>query len=525
MKPWAGRGIVLAVGACGILLASLLTASAQTVVLSNVRVSAPSPPGAYSHPDVAIDPANSSHVVVAYDEALQSLACHLASSSDGGNTWLDGPVVGSGAPYQLPAGQKTCGLPRVVFQPDGALVYAFDSTHFGSGGYYGTPYAMRSTDGGATFSAPTPIDTTQPDPTTSAAGVDQSADNLSLAVDKTTGRVYATWARFARNFTGADAATGSSLDGVHWSSSMVLTPDVTHSYGVVPVPGVGADGELYVVYQTGTAPLSSVNLTVRTSQDHGATFAPAVVIAASVPAPNAACGSAGDCRSVPFQSVSGLSGSGSAAVAWSALEPSSCTASNPPGCSPRVHLQTTSDGGASWSQPRIVGVPSEPADHSQTSPALSLAPDGRLDLVFFDDSPATFNCIASPPQLGFQDTFFASSADGGGTFSAPERLDSVTTNVCVSSGNGGTFDYQVNTDHLVASTNAGTDVVWTDSRNGTLSNAFHDIYFSSLSFAPSAPSPASSVNAAPLTPSPASSVAAASVPVPATGTASHCRPS
>lgn len=446
---------------------------------------------------------------MAYDEALQSLTCYLATSTDGGGTWQDAAVVGSGAPHALPGGQQTCGLPRVVFQPDGALVYAFSATHFGSGGYYGAPYAMRSTDGGASFTAPTAIDTTQPDPTTASKGVDQSEDELSVAVDTHTGRVYAAWARFARDFSGADVAVGSTLDGVHWSSAIALTPDVSKTYAVVPVPGVGTDGELYVVYQSGVAPLSTFDLTVRTSQDHAATFAPAATLAASVPSPNAACNSAGDCRSVPFQSVSGLPGNGAAAVAWSALEPSSCTATNPPGCTPRVHLQTTSDGGATWSQPRIVGVPSEASDHTQTSPALSLAPGGRLDLVFYDESPATFNCMATPQQPGNQDTFFASSTDGGGSFSAPQRLDSVTTNVCISSANDGTFDYEVNNDHLVASTDAGADVVWTDSRNGTTANAFHDVYFSALSFvtpAQSTPSPTS-----------ASAVAAASVPVPATG--------
>jgi hypothetical protein len=69
-----------------------------------------------------------------------------------------------------------------------------------------------------------------------------------------------------------------------------------------------------------------------------------------------------------------------------------------------VFVAASADGGATWAAPVTVG----PKRGGQLLPAVSVAPDGRVDIVFYDRSQDPHDALARPT--------VGSSWDGGRTF-------------------------------------------------------------------------------------------------------------
>ncbi|HEU5181296.1 MAG TPA: hypothetical protein VFW45_10915 [Candidatus Polarisedimenticolia bacterium] len=92
------------------------------------------------------------------------------------------------------------------------------------------------------------------------------------------------------------------------------------------------------------------------------------------------------------------------------------------------------DSGATWQQP--VQVDSDDHDGSQSEalrPALAVSASGRLDLAWFDYRHSTPGHLAANRQAG--DVYFATSSDGGATWSRNLRLNKVSAPAIFAPGN------------------------------------------------------------------------------------------
>lgn len=141
------------------------------------------------------------------------------------------------------------------------------------------------------------------------------------------------------------------------------------------------------------------------------------------------------------------------------------------------------DGGDTWSEPVIVADDDPARGISQYFPGMSVAPNGRIDIAFWDFRDDPFFQGGEVGSMGtavgqrFGDLYYTSSTDGGQTWSRNVRVTdrSIDTDV------GTTFNNQdVRGPVGVASTNDATYAVWADSRAGTPDFEAEDAYFTRI---------------------------------------------
>jgi len=158
------------------------------------------------------------------------------SSDDGGSTWSP-PVRATG----ILVGAQ----PAVL--PNGTLI-TVAGAYAGENALTGSIEALRSTDGGATFTRVTLS------PFSSASNSPMRAISLpSLALDGE-GRIYVTWAdcRFRSACAANDIVLSTSTDGISWTAPTRVPVAPTSSTLDAMIPGLGADpahaGHLGLVY-------------------------------------------------------------------------------------------------------------------------------------------------------------------------------------------------------------------------------------------------------------------------------------
>ncbi|HET7487448.1 MAG TPA: hypothetical protein VFJ85_05920 [Acidimicrobiales bacterium] len=142
-----------------------------------------------------------------------------------------------------------------------------------------------------------------------------------------------------------------------------------------------------------------------------------------------------------------------------------------------VFVRST-DGGQTWSAPARINDDALNNGFAQQQPHVSVAPDGRVDVVWFDRRNS-----ATLSSLG--DIYYAWSSDFGVTFSANRRVTDrlLNTNVGLTGVGGYTWYGPVVAER-------GTDkvlVAWTDSREGNFNTGTQDIYLSSVDLRSSGP--------------------------------------
>lgn len=174
------------------------------------------------------------------------------------------------------------------------------------------------------------------------------------------------------------------------------------------------------------------------SGDGGRTFGPPVVVARDLPVPQLLIADLG-----PTPGFARDPGSGRLYAAWDAGR----------GDGRDVHLASSADGGRAWSAPVRLG----PGPGSQHLPAVGVAPDGRVDVVFYDRS-------ADPDDVAAH-VVLASSWDHGATHRLTTVSDApVDTRV----GLGMQQGVPVLGDHLaVASLESTAVVFWADTARGS----------------------------------------------------------
>lgn len=151
-----------------------------------------------------------------------------------------------------------------------------------------------------------------------------------------------------------------------------------------------------------------------------------------------------------------------------------------------IFLVSSNDGGATWSKRLRVNDDNDPnrkPNYDQFIPGISVAPNGRVDLAWYDmRTDGLFN------QNGRGDTgrrdqtcwdvYMASSFDGGRTFAKNVRVSDRTMNQ--NAGFALNPAYDLRPPIGVVSTDAATYVAWPDSRNGTFALPNEDTYVASV---------------------------------------------
>jgi hypothetical protein len=377
----------------------------------------------------------------------------VARSFDAGRTF--GPPVTVSEPARLAV------QPTLLAGPGGQVVVgAFDlgddrttyeSLHNGQPGPPPTErwrvVVWSSSDGGATFGPATTV----------ADGVVPSQRVLidlapapAFALDPSHRRMYAAWE------SALDVVVARSDDGGRTFSEPVTVSEPSR-LAVQPTLLAGSSGQIVVgafdlgddrtTYesahngQPGPPPTERWRIVMWASSDGGATFGPATTVADGVvPSQRVLI----DLAPAPAFALDTIRGR--IYAAWeSALD---------------VLVARSDDGGRTWSPPHRVGPPAR----GQFLPGIGVAPDGRVDVAFYDRSGDADDVLA--------EVAVASSWDGGRSFTtgraSDQRFDSY-----VGSFTGA--DVMLGSHMAVVSRATAATVIWADTARGNRVNNIVDL--------------------------------------------------
>jgi hypothetical protein len=508
----------LAVAAAGLMLVAQGAASAAEPALTkpvHVTKEDLNPVRTYSAPNLVAHPTNPEIVVGAFAD-LRTRRCGMVRTVDGGKTWKT--LESSPSPASYPSCNSN---PRGSFQGqlafgrDGALYYALDGWDTQDGGIGGnvSMVVSRSTDVG---------DNWQPVIARDARGKIGEAQEsyrpiTGFAVDRFTGSqdtVYVAAGRRQPGFSGANAlpvqpTVAVSIDGgktfgepvnlaesafadparrqeafrsappttaaapnaptttVPPAGSRAATPDQAANFGGFgPSVTVARNGTVYAVWPATYAnltPRPSNGILLSRSDDKGKTWTSYQV--------------------TPFDAKLGSF----VTVVWSpeggaegTLHVVSDGYENPAitGYQDIYHYRST-DGGKTWSERRNVTDDDPMNLFSQYYPNIAVAPDGRVEIAFWD--------TRNDPGYRSNDVYMTTSRDNGVTWGANLRVTDqpIDRRIGVWSTN-----FDINSPPGLAQTKQYTMLAWDDTRNTDLSAAdasslgggIQDIYVSSVQY-------------------------------------------
>ncbi len=357
---------------------------------------------AHNSPTLVRNPTRPANLAVSSRIDTPFFSCALHVSADGGATWTQTAIP-------APEGEEAkCFAPDIAFTADGTLHLAFVTL----GGLGNVPHAVwvsSSTDGGRTLSDPVRVQ-------------GKLAFQVRLAADPSEPkRLYMTWLQAAEVGTLKFTAPGNPIrvtrsddDGATWTAPVRVSAP-TRQRVVAPAPVVGRDGTLYVLYDDlgndrldyegghlgrGGPPFTGPSsLVLARSRDQGASWSEAVAATGLIPIK----------RFLVF-----LPEYPSLAVAddgriYAAFHSNSLG-------DPDVWLWSLAPGAASWKGPVRVNDTKRRDGTAQYLPKLAVAPDGRLDVLYYDrraDKENLRNTVS-----------LQSSFDHGTTFTPAIRLSS-----------------------------------------------------------------------------------------------------
>lgn len=269
------------------------------------------------------------------------------------------------------------------------------------------------------------------------------------------GRLYVAWAEFSGFGKSPIDLSYSDNDGASWTGPIRVS-DAGHQFDQDATPRVGPDGTVYVSFVNSQNETSTKNMTamIAKSTDGGDTWSPSSV-AASIPSPavslpNAQYRGGTDVTSTVDQQ------SGNVVVAFGDRSSGALN----------VWATHTAAAGdlSSFVQPTQV----KPSDQTQFFPWLQSAPDGRVDLVYYDrtcDKPNdVLNCVT-----------LSSTSDGGANWTdtpvTTTGFDGDTFGVCLEDAGGEpctSTAYFLGDYIALASNDAKAQVMWTGNGAQTL---------------------------------------------------------
>jgi hypothetical protein len=341
---------------------------------------------AHNSPAVAVHPTNPTTIVVADRIDTPRFSCSLSLSTNGGETWKQ-------LALPLPPEAPNCHQPDVAYDADGRLFVLYTAT----AGRFNQPVGawLQPFDGEAAIGPPIRV-------------APAEAFHARLAVAGT--QVWVTWVQAAG---AADRPLGfapgpnpvmvarSSDGGATFTTAAVgdagrrmaqPTPVVAGDRLVVGALDLGSDALDYEAQhggQGGPPDPGPWSVLAWTSTDGGATFGPAATVAAGLVPPARII-----VNLAPAPSFTYDADRHRLFAVWDAGV----------GDARDVFLARSDDGGTTWAPPVDVA----PRPRGQFLPAVGVAADGRVDVVFYDRS-------RDPADVRAEVTL-ASSSDGGRTF-------------------------------------------------------------------------------------------------------------
>ena len=481
------RGVKVAsallVGAAMAAPAAVHAANAPVVTAAVQVTRDPSPVRAHATPQIARNPKNGELVVVESDSRSSMRQCVVHVSADDGRTWFLGgdPMV---KPFTDCSFYAEYGAYATeAFGRDGTLYVAFVASEPLSRIRNETPrhvFLARSTDSGRTFETTTVFKA--PD-----GNQDRGLDKGPMvAVDpKEPQRVYVGWRQgiFASNATEKlKSNIAASSDGGRTFGPPV---DITDERGG-DYPGIAVDGEgvVHAVYWTRTGVASAPApptppirpLRYARSTDHGKTFTKAVDI------------DPGNQRADRPPLLAADPKTAAVYMVWYANADANNMAQGFQG-DLDVFFRSSLDGGKTWTDRKVLNDDTGRKTHQQDV-GISLAPNGRIDVAWYDARYSPKVDLTTNAERGYQDVFYTSSTNQGRTFSPNVRITDRSIDRSI-----GTYSNNVDSHYNVGITSADDSVffAWQDSRNGNKETNAEDIYMASIELDGAVPqSPAAS---------------------------------
>jgi len=343
----------------------------------------------------------------------------VAVSQNDGQSWMT-----SNLPYSI---NPFSGIPFIdAFDPSvtadnyGDVYVAYIATDYNwSGGPVSGLYVVKSADGGLSWSAPLAISV---DNTASGLGdvTYRFNDRCQIRCDRHTGSafqyaIYASWIKDRGWYVSqpySDVYFSRSTDGGVTFSTPVIVNDSASNMANMPILDVASDGTLYylwVDYHVQTGGIGKLYLDK--SFDGGQTWGNDVLIDSvllppvnlNVPNYDVRAKGAAVLRTHPANS--------NMIFITYAKQPNSSGIDEAD-----IFFIRSVDGGVTWSQP--IRVNDDLTTNDQILPWMELKSDGTIDIVWYDRR----NC---PSDLMW-DVYFASSTDGGQTFSTNAKVNALS---------------------------------------------------------------------------------------------------
>ena len=367
------------------------TAAANRCEFPPCRAAAdPAPARGYEGAYVAADPTDPNHVVIADDNVLQG-RCGFHTTFNRGRDWTDGL-------FDLPAGFTGCLIngPSGGHVPSGTValgsagrVYSvFGSAHIDEAKHESVLVAT-STDGGRTFAqAKVAVRPTGPD-----IGLGRP---LLTVVPGTAGRdtlLVSAWLCHPAAQPGAAGGTAcdtaifsKSEDGGQTYAAPVVVNDPPAGQNPSQ-PAMDRDGVIYETFQRRFSD-GPVELYLAKSTDGGATFTPSLIDR------QVQIGIQYDPAKLVVDPRTGA-----LYTVWSDSRVGRF----------QIFFRKSNDKGMSWGERSTLLAPDQNYTGSSRSPWLSVAPNGRIDVVYYHTGP-------TPDVQKLDDVFWSYSDDGGENF-------------------------------------------------------------------------------------------------------------
>ncbi len=415
---------------------------------------------ANNSPTLVQNPLRPGNLAVSNRIDTPSFSCALQVSVDGGLHWRRVSVP-------IPRGEEPkCYAPDLAFAADGTLYLSYVTLR-GTGNVPHAVWILHSDDGGQTLSTPT-----------------RALGPLAFQVRLTTDparphRLYLTWLQAASVGLYRYTAPGNPIEvarsddgGLSWQAPARVS-DPARGRVVAPVPAVGPDGELYVLYLdlggdsldyegahggSGGPPYAGkFALVLGRSQDGGGSWQQSVVTSDLAPTQRFIV----FLSSFPSLAIDRRSGRIYAAFQDARLSPSD------------VYLWSLSRGQRVWRGPTRVNDTPAHDRTAQYLPQIAVAPSGRLDVEYYDRR--------EDPHNRFTKVSLQSSFDGGLSFTSHVSLSDRSFDSQIGFGSERQMP-DLGSRLALASTASTALAAWTDTRAGTLASGKQDIGFARASF-------------------------------------------
>jgi hypothetical protein len=425
----------------------------------NTSARSPDDLSAHNSPTLVRNPVRPANLAVSSRIDTPNFSCGLHVSADAGATWTQTAIP-------APQGEEPkCFAPDVAFSADGTLYLSF-VTLAGPGNVPHALWLSKSTDGGRTLSTPVKV-----------AG--ELTFQVRLAPDpRNAKRIFATWLQADEvgvlRISGTNSpivAARSDDAGATWSDPAPVSGSARERV-VTPAPVVGRDGSLYVLYQDlgddrlnyegvhrgrgGPAYDGRYSLVMARSRDGLGGWRESVVDAEISPMG----------RFLVFLPPAPSIAIDDDGRLYAAFQDDRLGDAD-------VNLWTLEPGASTWEGPKRVNDTRRRDGTAQYLPKIAVAPDGRLDVLYYDRRADPKNVMN---QVSLQSSF-----DHGETFTPALRLASQAFDSTIGFGRKEGLPDLGSRLALVSSDRAALGV-WTDTRAGTPATQKQDLAQAVISF-------------------------------------------